>query len=430
MGRLTAAVPLLSLCLFLSAECLEHSVPPSPQKPYVAREDDPKTPGHPVVLVPGDGGSQIEANLTGKPEVVHYSCYKTTADYFDLWLDLREFAPLAIDCWADNMRLVFDAESGAAADSPGVRTRVPGFGGTASVEWLDKSRAHQGQYFSTIADALVQWGYTRGKDLLGAPFDWRRAPHELAGFYATLRASIETAYFYNGNRRVVVLGHSMGNPVMLYFYRNVVSASWKEKFVHSHISLAGAWGGAMQIVKLFASGYNMDYYRILLSPFALRPMQRSFTSSAFLFPSGAVWAEDEVLAATASKNYTLQNVREFFEDIGYALGWEQFQRTRYPDVAALAAPGVALHCVYGRGVATPETFSWAAGYFPDYQPTATNGDGDGTVNLRSLEACARWNATNNAGRPVSLHALDGADHMSILGDSRTIDLLRNLLYAE
>lgn len=41
-------------------------------------------------------------------------------------------------------------------------------------------------------------------------------------------------------------------------------------------------------------GYNMNHYRILLPPSKLRAMQRSFTSSAFLFPSYNVWGMDEV----------------------------------------------------------------------------------------------------------------------------------------
>lgn len=54
--------------------------------------------------VPGDGGSQIEAKLVGKPAVVHYVCQKATADYFDMWLNLELFLPYVIDCWVDNMK--------------------------------------------------------------------------------------------------------------------------------------------------------------------------------------------------------------------------------------------------------------------------------------------------------------------------------------
>lgn len=198
---------------------------------------------------------------------------------------------------------------------------------------------------------------------------------------------------------------------------------------------------------------------------------RSFTSSAFLFPSVGVWNTSEVLATTDTKNYTvfyrniffrkfvlcgifmgyiislhrseglqhywlvldfwyrvifipfqLANVQEFFHDINYPLGWEQYK------VAAqmnenLDPPGVKVsrmfcgraavlnnpnnpgcfqvHCIYGTGIETPEQFSWAKGYFPDYPPSIVFGDGDGTVNRRSAEVCLRWNESNNRGKRVN-----------------------------
>ena len=59
--------------------------------------------------VPGDGGSQLEARLD-KSNVVHYLCAKK-ADWFDLWLNLEEMAPILIDCWTDNMRLIYDNQT-------------------------------------------------------------------------------------------------------------------------------------------------------------------------------------------------------------------------------------------------------------------------------------------------------------------------------
>jgi lysophospholipase-3 len=238
-----------------------------------------KTPGYPVVLseplidehfsVPGDGGSRIEAKLTGKPQVVHYICSKKTVDFFDLWLNLELFAPLVIDCWVDNMKLVYNASDGTTSNKPGVETRIPSFGSTESLEWLDPSKSSTGIYFSTLVEAMVTWGYRRGKDIVGAPFDWRRAPSrsivlsycsnvigsdEMTDYYRALQLLIESTYRLNGNTKVVILAHSMGNPMMLYFYNSIVNKQWKEKFIRSHISLAGAWGGAMQIVRLYAAG--------------------------------------------------------------------------------------------------------------------------------------------------------------------------------
>lgn len=51
----------------------------------------------PVIIVPGDGGSQIEAKLD-KPSVKHFQCSKK-ADWYTLWLSVTELLPGAIDCW-------------------------------------------------------------------------------------------------------------------------------------------------------------------------------------------------------------------------------------------------------------------------------------------------------------------------------------------
>uniref|UniRef100_A0A915CQL5 Group XV phospholipase A2 n=1 Tax=Ditylenchus dipsaci TaxID=166011 RepID=A0A915CQL5_9BILA len=333
--------------------------------PYKRKEGDPTKPSNPIVL--SDGGSRLRANLTGKPDTVHYLCSKKTSDFYDLLLGRQYEA-------------CFQHHHNVSENAPGVDVEVFGFGNTDTVEWLDSSKWSPGLYFANIVDALVSWGYTRGKNVAGAPYDWRKSPPELKDYYIQLRTLIEILYRYNNNTRVVVLGHSMGNPIMNYFYHNYVDQTWKDKYVEAHVSLAGAWGGSLQIMKLFASGYNMDYYRIILPPSALRGMQRSFTSSAYL-------------------------------------------------LTEVGPPGVKVHCLYGIDVKTAEQFVWAKGYFPEYQPTTiVYGDGDGTVNIRSLETCKQWNESNNAGKSSQIYPLSKADHMGILRDQRTIDTLRSVLY--
>jgi lysophospholipase-3 len=41
---------------------------------------------------------------------------------------------------------------------------------------LDTSKRSPSQYFAPIVEALVSWGYRRGINVVGAPYDWRRAP--------------------------------------------------------------------------------------------------------------------------------------------------------------------------------------------------------------------------------------------------------------
>lgn len=52
-----------------------------------------------------------------------------------------------------------------------------------------------------------------------------------------------------------------------------------------------------------------------------------------------------------------------------------------------------VYCLYGYGVQTDEGYLYAVDHFSDSVPPAPNktqhGDGDGTVNLASLQACTK-----------------------------------------
>lgn len=79
----------------------------------------------------------------------------------------------------DNMKLVYDNVTRTTSNSKGVEIRIPGFGDTTSVEWLDPSEAFPGAYFKDIANTLVALGYERNISLRGAPYDFRKAPSKL-----------------------------------------------------------------------------------------------------------------------------------------------------------------------------------------------------------------------------------------------------------
>lgn len=51
-----------------------------------------------TVLVPGDGGSQVNAKLD-KPSVVSSVCYKKTNDFYTIWLSVEQLLPKVINCW-------------------------------------------------------------------------------------------------------------------------------------------------------------------------------------------------------------------------------------------------------------------------------------------------------------------------------------------
>lgn len=61
-------------------------------------------------------------------------------------------------------------------------------------------------------------------------------------------------------------------------------------------------------------------------------------------------------------------------------------------------------------------------------PTLVSGDGDGTVNARSLKACEQWSGTKAQGAKT-IHSIElpRADHMGILSDKRVVEYVLELL---
>ena len=113
----------------------------------------PVVPLHPVVLVPGDGGSQIEARLNKTSG--HWWCSKNT-DWYDLWLNINQMLQPEVQCWSDNVALQYHPATHTTSDAPGVETRIPGFGTTSlSVEWIDKSMRSFSTYFAAIVEKIL-----------------------------------------------------------------------------------------------------------------------------------------------------------------------------------------------------------------------------------------------------------------------------------
>jgi len=373
---------------------------------------------NPVIFIPGDGGSQLEAKLN-KSSTVHYICDKTTPDFFSIWLNIELLVPVVIDCWIDNVKLSYNNVTRTTSNQEGVDIRVPNFGDPFTVEWIDPSKIAPGAYFKDIGNLLVQMGYTRNINLRGAPFDFRKGPNENDAFFFQLQALVEETYKRNGNTKVILLAHSMGGPMSLYFLQNMPQ-EWKDKYIKSLVTLSAAWGGSIKAIKVFVVGDDLGVF--VLNGGILKQMQITSPSLAWLMPSQDLWQPNEVLVQTDYKNYSLSNIQQFFNDIGYPVGWEM--RKDQEPYMDLSPPGVEVHCLYGTGVDTIDKMIYKSGKFPD-SPTFQYGDGDGTVNLRSLQVCNLWKEKQlQSIYDVPLHKVD---HMQILNDPKVLDYIKNLI---
>ncbi|PIK61798.1 putative group XV phospholipase A2-like [Apostichopus japonicus] len=379
-------------------------------KAFLQRQDAllfTKVVGYPAVLLPGDGGNQLLAVLN-RSEAAHIYCSKS-ADAFTLWLDLEELLPLAINCFTDNIRLIYDPKTKKSSSPDGVNITVPGFGGTESVEWIDPSHLPFGEYFVGLVNAMVERGYKRGVSIRGAPFDFRMAPNTENAYFSQLKTLIEETYTLNNQRKVVIITHSLGGLFGLYFL-NHMEQSWKEKYVQAYAPIASPFAGAAKVMRLFASGDNLD--EKVINPLVVRPAQRTYPSSAFLMPSDTYWSANEVLIITPKKNYTVSDFDEFFTDIQFETG--KLLRNDTKDlVHDLVAPGVPVFHVHGKNMPTPERFIYDEIFqFPDDQPHVHYGAGDGTVNMRSLKSFLKWK--NEQPQQVEEYEIDKGEHLSIL----------------
>ncbi|XP_041314566.1 phospholipase A2 group XV isoform X3 [Pyrgilauda ruficollis] len=341
--------------------------------------------GPPVVLVPGDLGNQLEAKLD-KPSVVHYLCSKKTDSYFTLWLNLELLLPVIIDCWIDNIRLVYNRTSKITEPPDGVDIRVPGFGQTFSLEFLDPSK---------------------------------RSVDENEDYFVALRKMIELLYEQYGSP-VVLIAHSMGNMYTLYFL-NRQSQDWKDKYIKDYVSLGAPWGGVAKTLRVLASG---DNNRIpVISSLKIRDQQRSAVSTNWMLPYNYTWPPDKVFVSTPTANYTLRDYWKFYRDIDFEDGWLMRQDTEHL-VYGMTPPGVRIHCLYGTGVETPDSFHYES--FPDREPKIFYSDGDGTVNLQSALQCRKW--VDRQKQEVVMLELSGNEHIEMLSNDTTISYVKKLLF--
>lgn len=76
---------------------------------------------------------------------------------------------------------------------------------------------------------------------------------ELSEYFENLKNLVEETYAINGNKKVILLVHSLGGLMTLAML-NQQNQNWKDKYVRALISVAGVWGGSVKAVKVYAIG--------------------------------------------------------------------------------------------------------------------------------------------------------------------------------
>ena len=172
----------------------------------------------------------------------------------------------------------------------------------------------------------------------------------------------------------------------------------------------------------FVAGDNLGVF--VLSPLTARPFQQSMPSTAWLMPSPSFWNASEILVSGPKGNYTVNDYLRFFRDINFDVGYSMYKDN--VGYTFNSPPGVEVHCIHGINVDTPAGFHYSAKQWHDEQPDMIKGDGDGTVNLRSLHGCLRW-VGKNQGKSVHHVEIPNVEHLSMLKNAETVAAIMKAL---
>ncbi|KAK2193876.1 hypothetical protein NP493_5g17110 [Ridgeia piscesae] len=171
-----------------------------------------------------------------------------------------------------------------------------------------------------------------------------------------------------------------------------------------------------------ASGDDLGVY--VLNALSARPEQRSMPSSAWLMPYDTFWNDTEILVTGPHGNYTVNDYKRFFDDLGYPDGYDMRQDTEKL-VDPLAPPGVEVYCIHGKIVKTPAAFHYSKKQWFDHQPGVVWGDGDGTVNIRSLHGCLRWQGKQK--QKITHKEFAKVDHLGILNNKDVNNYIKTIV---
>ncbi|XP_066384892.1 lecithin-cholesterol acyltransferase-like 1 [Miscanthus floridulus] len=241
-----------------------------------------------------------------------------------------------------------------------------------------------------LIQALEGVGYREGKNLFGAPYDFRYAPappgqatREFSRFLSNLRMLVEQASERNGDMPVILVTHSFGGLNANVFLSRSPLA-WRRRYVKHFVMVSTGAGGGVFPLQFGGSNSSSPPP---MDPLSFANTRLSFATVFSALPSPKVFGHAP-LVVTRAKNYSAYDIPGYLK----ANGFSDDEVARYvtrvqPVTLSFGAPGVPVTCINGIGVPTMERLVYWDGDF-GAKPQVVYGDGDGAINIASMLALA------------------------------------------
>ncbi|TVU39406.1 hypothetical protein EJB05_12823, partial [Eragrostis curvula] len=347
---------------------------------------------HPIVLLAGLGCSDIEARLTEAYRPSTPSCGAMKGKgWFSLWENATDLVTHDyLQCFEEQMRLVYDPAVNDYRNLPGVETRIPKFGSVRGFH--DKNPLHSKTCVDYVREALEGLGYRDNDTMFGAPYDWRHTPpipgqasQAYSHYFQQFKELVEAASSRHRKRKAIIFGHSYGGMVALEFVRNMPPA-WRNRHI-KHLILAAptlSTGFMYMVSSLVSAGSLQVIYVPDTDDSSVTKLWRSFETAISDLPSPAVFGHEPIVV-TKRRNYSAYDMEDLLAAFGLAGSIEPFKRRMVPKMQYSEAPMVPITCINGVDNRTPrQLVFWDGDY--NAEPEIVYGDGDGFVNLISMTA--------------------------------------------
>ena len=353
---------------------------------------------HPIIMVPGLGGSILESQWDFSFDIEYIQCEEKSTKYQQIWPTVYSAIPIENECWYRLMKTTISSD-GTIVSNTNVRPRQ-GLDGIAILDAVQIAFLNIPiyKYFQPMVDDLKSKGYNQ---LYGYPYDFRTITNPVAilNFVNGMKVLIEQAYNTSGGQKVNLITHSLGCITSTYFL-NKMSSSWKNKYINLFLPIAPPFLGSTGALESILTGKTEG---IPTSKQFIRGLEREMGGVIWMV-NNSKWGSDEVIPG-GIKNALIQSGNDKAANLIYG---------RLEDMwnVVFNNPGVPVHIFYGSNNKTALKLEYKYGY--DGNPSITFGLGDGTVDVRSLTAAIDvfgWKNTIQTEIP-------NATHMSILSDQR------------
>ncbi|OHS93421.1 Lecithin:cholesterol acyltransferase family protein [Tritrichomonas foetus] len=196
---------------------------------------------HPIILIPGSFRSRL--NITTNRRAAWY-CPKEL-DHEFLWINVKYFLPPYLKCFIDWMTVDYNETTDTLQNRKGVDIFADDFGGLSGVRGTGPNLLGTTlPYFNTIVKEFEKRGYVEGRDLFGAPYDWRLGAAQPESYFVALKELVEKAYYQNNHTSVSLIGHSLGCQVQHIFLTEKTTPEWRRKFINMSTLIAPSWSGS------------------------------------------------------------------------------------------------------------------------------------------------------------------------------------------